>query len=52
MKTTSLPSKTIIQNRWSNKSLPLQAETKTICDQKTTTTKDSSRDSAQKVKPT
>jgi hypothetical protein len=35
----TLPRKTIIQNRWSKKNLPLQAETKTICDHQATTAK-------------
>jgi hypothetical protein len=39
------PSKTIIKNRWSNKSLSCKAETKIIYDHQATTTKDSSSNS-------
>jgi hypothetical protein len=38
----------MMQNRWSDKSVPQQTETKTIYDHQATTTKVSSRNSAQK----
>jgi hypothetical protein len=41
----TLPSKTIIQNWYKNKSLPWQTETKTIHDNQATTTEDSARNS-------